>query len=113
VGEDRVAREVVLGGAGRFELQPALTLYVSADAHHPVGSNLTVNVLPGSRRPDAGHHFEESQQVRAPRIAVSRLAFECVVQATGSLEGDHAQSLIVVARVLQTHQRWPRGCAIT
>jgi hypothetical protein len=113
VGEDRVPREMVLGGAGRFESQPALTLFVSATAKLPVGAHLTVNVLSGRPRADERVHYEDSQHVRAPRIAESRLAFEGIVMATGSLEDDQEKAGIMVVRVLRTHQRWPRGCAIT
>jgi hypothetical protein len=113
VGEDRVVREASLGGAGRFESLPTLTLFVPTGAGYAVGANLTVNLLPSARRTDAGLHFEDSQHVPAPLIAESRLAFECVVLATGSLEGGHAENAIVVARVLLAHQRWPRGCAIS
>jgi hypothetical protein len=113
VGEDRVAREVVLGGAGRFASQASLTLFLPLDAGFPVGANLTVNLLPVGRRADAGVHYEDSRQVRAPLIAESRLAFECLVTASGTVDGDHANQNVVVARVLLAHQRWPRGCAIT
>jgi hypothetical protein len=112
IGEDRVAREVVLGGAGRFESQPSLTLFLPSQTSYPVGANLTVNLLPAGRRADAGTHYEDSQQVRAPLIAESRLAFECIVSATGSLDGENAGGMVVV-RILRAHQRWPRGCAIT
>jgi hypothetical protein len=113
VGEDRVAREVVLGGAGRFVSQASLTLFLPSDAGFPVGANLTVNLLPAGRRADAPNHYEAGQRVRAPLIAESRLAFECLVIASGTLDGEHAKQSVVVARVLLAHQRWPRGCAIT
>jgi hypothetical protein len=113
VGEDRAVCEVALGGAGRFESLPTLTLFVPPGAAYLVGSHLTVNLLLATRRHDAGVSFENSDCVRSPRIAESRLAFECVVLATGTLGGEHAQKGIVVAHVLATHQRWPRGCAIT
>jgi hypothetical protein len=112
IGEDRIARDVVLGGAGVFESLPALTLFVAAGANYPVGAKLTVNLLSAARPADAGIHFEDSAAIPAPRIAEARLAFECVVLARGSLEGDRPQSAVVVAEVLSTHQRWPRGCAI-
>jgi hypothetical protein len=111
VGEDHVVREASLGGAGRFESLPALTLFLPAGSSYPVGAKLTVNLLPSTRRADASLHFEDSQQVPAPLIAESRVAFECIVLATGSLEGAHAEHALVVARVLLAHQRWPRGCA--
>jgi hypothetical protein len=113
VGEDRTVCEVALGGAGRFESLPTLTLFVPPGSAYRVGSHLTVNLLPAARRHDTGVHFEDSDSVRSPRIAESRLAFECVVLATGTFDSEHAQDRIVVARVLSTHQRWPRGCAIT
>jgi hypothetical protein len=113
VGEDRVAREVALGGAGRFESLPTLTLFVPPDAGYAVGAHLTVNLLPGARRHGTDVHFESGESVRAPRIANARLAFEGVVLATGSLDGQHPRNTIVVVHVLSTQQRWPRGCAIT
>jgi hypothetical protein len=113
VGEDRIARAVVLGGAGRFESLPTLTLFVAADANYPVGAKLTVNVLPAGRSAGGGVHFEDSDAIAAPRIAESRFTFEGVVLARGSLDGEHAQGGVVVVRVLTSHQRWPRGCAIT
>jgi hypothetical protein len=113
VGEDRDVREVALGGAGRFESLPTLTLFVPPGSAYLVGSNLTVNLLPAAHRHDVGIHFENGDSVPSPRIAESRLAFECIVVATGILDGEHAQNTIVVVRVLAAHQRWPRGCAIT
>ena len=106
-------REVALGGAGRFESLATLTLFVPPGTAYRVGSNLTVNLLPAARRHDAGVHFENSDSVPSPRISESRLAFECIVLTTGTLDGEHAQNGIVVVRVLAAHQRWPRGCAIT
>jgi flavin reductase (DIM6/NTAB) family NADH-FMN oxidoreductase RutF len=76
------------------------------------GRRKPVNLLPAGRRGDAGNHYEDSRQVRAPLIAESRLAFECLVIASGTLDGNHASQTMVVARVLLAHQRWPRGCAI-
>jgi hypothetical protein len=113
VGDDRVARKVELGGAGHFESFPTLTLFISPDEGYPIGSKLTVNLLPAARPANAATHFESSESIAAPRIAESRVAFECVVVATGSLDGEHARNTVVVARVLASHQRWPRGCAIT
>lgn len=113
VGEDSVARKVELGGAGRFKSLPALTLFVSPGDSYPIGTKLTANLLSAGRPAAAGLHFESSAAIPAPRIAESRVAFECVVLARGSLEGDHAQRAVVVLHVLATHQRWPRGCAIT
>lgn len=112
VGEDHVARKVTLGGAGRFESLPTLTLFVSSDESYPVGAKLTVNLLPAARPAHAGMHFEDSDAIPSPRIAEARVAFECLVIATGSLDGKHAESTVVVVRVLSSHQRWPRGCAI-
>jgi hypothetical protein len=113
VGEDRVPRKVVLGGAGRLESLPTLTLFVSPTESYSVGAKVTVNLLPAARPANAGTQFEDSEAIPVPRIAESRFAFECVVLATGVLDGDHAQSRVVVVRILASHQRWPRGCAIT
>ena len=113
VGEDRAVHEVALGGAGRFESIPTLTLFVSSGAAYLVGSHLTVNLLLATRPRDAAVSFENSDSVRSPRIAESRLAFECIVTATGTLDGEHVQNRILVARVVSAYQRWPRGCAIT
>lgn len=113
VGEDRVARKVALGGGGRFESMPALTVFVAPDDGYAVGSELTVNLVPAGRPANASMHFEDSDTIAAPRIAESRIAFECVVIATGSLHGEHNQNTVLVTRVLSSHQRWPRGCAIT
>jgi flavin reductase (DIM6/NTAB) family NADH-FMN oxidoreductase RutF len=113
VGEDRAVHEVALGGAGRFESLPTLALFVMPGSAYLIGSHLTVNLLPAARRHEMGMPFENSDSVRSPRIAESRLSFECVVLTTGTLDGEHAQKGIVVAHVLATHQRWPRGCAIT
>jgi hypothetical protein len=112
VGEDRVAHEVALAGAGRFETLPTLTFLGPPGHAYAVGEHLTVNLRPATRRHDTDLHFENSDSGRAPRIADSRLAFEGVVHATGLLNGEHAQNAIVVIRVLSTYQRWPRGCAI-
>ncbi len=111
VGEDRISRPVTFGGAGRFEETPALTLFLPEDASYPIGSTLTVNMLTTARPTRGDIHLEDSEGIRAPRVADSRLSFECVVQATGLLAGENAPSAIVVVRVLAAHQRWPRGCA--
>jgi hypothetical protein len=113
VGEDRIAHEVAMAGAGRVDKLPTLTLLTPPGSAYAIGAHVTVNLLPPTRRPATDVHFENGESGRAPRIADSRLAFEGVVHATGSLDGEHAQSTIVVVHVLSSHQRWPRGCAIT
>jgi hypothetical protein len=112
VGEDRVPHRVDLGGAGHFRSFPALTLFVSAGERYFVGARLTVNILPASRPLHASVHLEDSDTSPAPRIADARVAFECVVLATGVLDSEASPSVVVVVRVLASYQRWPRGCAI-
>jgi len=123
VAADGVARRVGWGGAGMLERRPVLTLYLPKDWGWPVGSELTVNILPASRRPSldrapasagaAELRYEPSESIRPARIAEARLAFECRIVAGGPVAGLSEHGQLVVAEVLSAHQRWPRGCAIT
>ena len=123
VPDDGVPRKVSLGGAGRIEQSPVLTLYLPADWGWRIGGDLTVNLLPAARWPKArgtqapedkaGFHYEPSESIRPARIVEARLAFECRVAAAGPLAGLDGYTHVVVAQVLTAHQRWPRGCAIT